>query len=509
MFRVSKDIPFVNLLSPVKNSIILPQDTLTFNWNINYSKPGKVKNVFYLSSSPEFNDATTTTVDIGFDRYYSINDLKLGTYYWKVQPYLGELLGLESEVWVLRIKQIEVPEVKLKSPIDTMYYNYSNPLVVELLWQVEYFAEFEPKDVWFDVYLDNSTNIPGSMARLNQEIYQQTFYFAYLPVKEGMTYYWYVIPYLQTEDGIITGICNPSVTNFSFGPKHINYELAMEIETFEIDIEPGSTKIFQFYIRNLGNIKATVDFYARTDGEAYINPVFAEKTISLEEKESRLMNLNIFVLENVQGSKFELTIEALVRESTVIRVDETIIINITSEPEQPKIIPDEKSLFEEYPFLWLILVIIIFMISIFFYTKIKRHRLLQHSRREMIFNHVKDNPGDHFRGIQKALGLEVGVLAHHINKLEREEFIKSRQDGKYRRFYPMDAKIDIKLILSEIQERILGWIKKNPGASGSTIANNLGVDRKLVNYHVNVLEKGGFIYTEPRGKEKLCYSIQS
>jgi DNA-binding MarR family transcriptional regulator len=508
-FSVLKDVPFVELLTPAKNTIVLPQDTMTFNWNINYSKPGKVKNIFYLSSSPEFNDASTTKINIEFDRSYSINDLKMGTYYWKVDPYLGDLFGIESEVWVFSIKQLEVPKVILKSPIDTIYYTNDENLVVELLWQVEYFTDFEPKDMRFDIYLDDSTDEPGKMARINPGIYQQTFYSIYLPVEEGKIYYWYVVPYLQTDEGIITGICSPVVTNFSFGPGHINYGLEMELEKYEIELEAGSTKIFQFYIRNRGNIKATIDLYATTDGEAYINPVFTEKTVLIEESDSELIDLNIFVLENVEGTKFNLTIEAVIRESTVIRAEETITINIIPKPDVPTPTPSPKSLFEEYPFIWIIIVIIIFLLSMFLYTKIKRHKLLQHQRREMIFNHVKESPGDHFRGIQKALGLEVGVLAHHINKLEREEFIKSRQDGKYRRFYPMDARIDIKLILSEIQERILGWIKKNPGSSGVTIANNLGVDRKLVNYHVNVLEKGGFIYTEPKGKEKLCYSVQT
>jgi predicted transcriptional regulator len=131
---------------------------------------------------------------------------------------------------------------------------------------------------------------------------------------------------------------------------------------------------------------------------------------------------------------------------------------------------------------------------------------LQHERRVKIFDYVNENPGEHFRAIQKALDLEVGVLAHHINKLEREEFIKSRQDGQYRRFYPMDAKIDVKLILSQLQERILKFVKTNPGQSGAAIANNLGVDPKLVNYHVKVLQKAGFIYVEEKGRESLCYS---
>jgi uncharacterized protein YegL/DNA-binding MarR family transcriptional regulator len=154
----------------------------------------------------------------------------------------------------------------------------------------------------------------------------------------------------------------------------------------------------------------------------------------------------------------------------------------------------------------IIFLIILLLIPVFLYSKIRRDKLLEQKTREAIFNYIQENPGEHFRGIQKALDLEVGVMAHHVNKLEHEEFIKSRQDRQYRRFYPMDAKIDVKLILSQIQEKILNWIKRNPGVTGSRIAENIGVDKHLVLYHVKVLQQAGFIHTEQQGREKLCFS---
>ena len=124
----------------------------------------------------------------------------------------------------------------------------------------------------------------------------------------------------------------------------------------------------------------------------------------------------------------------------------------------------------------------------------------------MIYNYIKEHPGDHFGSIMNELNLEVGTLSYHVNKLESEGFIKSRQDGMYRRFYTIDAKIDGKLIISELQEKILNFIKSHPGTSGTGIASELGMDRKLITYHVGVLEKIGFVYTEHRGRDLVCYS---
>lgn len=149
--------------------------------------------------------------------------------------------------------------------------------------------------------------------------------------------------------------------------------------------------------------------------------------------------------------------------------------------------------------------IIIIFIVVMGYTRIRQKRLLDHERREKIFNYIKENPGEHFRGIQKTLGLEVGVIAYHLNTLERGEYIKSRQDGQYRRFYPMDAKIDVKLILSALQQRIMNRIKADPGISQRNIATKVGVARKVVSYHVKILKDAGFIYVEKQGREALCY----
>jgi predicted transcriptional regulator len=55
----------------------------------------------------------------------------------------------------------------------------------------------------------------------------------------------------------------------------------------------------------------------------------------------------------------------------------------------------------------------------------------------------------------------------------------------------------------------LNFIKKNPGQSGKAIATNLEIDPKLVNYHVKVLQKAGFIYVEEKGRETLCFSAVS
>jgi len=154
-----------------------------------------------------------------------------------------------------------------------------------------------------------------------------------------------------------------------------------------------------------------------------------------------------------------------------------------------------------------IVIFLIIVLGLFMYTKMRREHLLEHRVREKIFTHISKNPGAHYRGLMSDLNLKMGVLTHHLNMLEQQSFIKSFQDGMYRRFYPLNAKIETGLILSDVQEKILQTIKSKPGISQTGIASNLGLARKVVNYHIKILSDAGFVNVETLGRESKCYYL--
>ncbi|MCK5024098.1 MAG: hypothetical protein KAR56_00610, partial [Thermoplasmata archaeon] len=77
------------------------------------------------------------------------------------------------------------------------------------------------------------------------------------------------------------------------------------------------------------------------------------------------------------------------------------------------------------------------------YVKLKKGKVLDHFVRGQIFGHIQTNPGSHYNEIKDVLGVANGVLAHHLRTLEREVFIKSKKEGKLKRFYPADMDIEI------------------------------------------------------------------
>ncbi len=144
--------------------------------------------------------------------------------------------------------------------------------------------------------------------------------------------------------------------------------------------------------------------------------------------------------------------------------------------------------------------------SMVMYSKIKRDNLLKHAVRRRIHEYVKENPGAHYRAILDDLELSMGVLTYHLNRLEKAEYLRSRQDGMYRRFFVTGRRTEVKFFLSDVQESILATIRANQGISQTRIAERIGVTRKVVNYHVKILDQAGLIYMEERGRETACFA---
>ncbi|TET90915.1 MAG: winged helix-turn-helix transcriptional regulator [Methanomassiliicoccales archaeon] len=147
-----------------------------------------------------------------------------------------------------------------------------------------------------------------------------------------------------------------------------------------------------------------------------------------------------------------------------------------------------------------------FLLFIPLYSKIRRDKILDHFVRGKIYGYILANPGEHYNAIREALSLTNGSVAFHLRTLEREEFIKSRKFGIYRRFYPMNMRIpDDGFRVNEMQKIILGTIKHNPGISQKEIAVFVNLTPPTINYHVGILLNAGLIHLRRKGRRTQCY----
>jgi DNA-binding MarR family transcriptional regulator len=147
-----------------------------------------------------------------------------------------------------------------------------------------------------------------------------------------------------------------------------------------------------------------------------------------------------------------------------------------------------------------------FTLLIPLFTRLRRPKILDHFERGRIYEHIRKTPGDSYSSIRKALGLKNGALAHHLRVLEAHEYIVSRRDGMYRRFYPKGMRIPEGGHKS-IQEQLLEMIMSNPRITQKEMAERVGIDRSTVNYHIKILMAMGVIRSEKDGKVKFYYFV--
>lgn len=136
------------------------------------------------------------------------------------------------------------------------------------------------------------------------------------------------------------------------------------------------------------------------------------------------------------------------------------------------------------------------------YSTISRDRLMENKNRREIVSLINSNHGITFSNLMKEVGLKNGALAYHLYTLEKEHYIKSVKDGKYRRFYPRGTPVTG---LSSLQERIVSIIMANPSITQREIANIIDSTPQTVNYNIKKLIKAGVVFLKKDGKHTRCY----
>jgi predicted transcriptional regulator len=145
------------------------------------------------------------------------------------------------------------------------------------------------------------------------------------------------------------------------------------------------------------------------------------------------------------------------------------------------------------------------------YTRLKKEDALNHDLRAKVYDHIVNNPGISYASILKALDLKNGTLVHHLRTLERGRYIKSKKDGKYKRFYPWGTKVGERdpNFLTKIQNQIMEIILSHPGVSQARIANLMGKSRQSINYQIKVLTDAGLINVVKHGISTRCYIMET
>lgn len=105
---------------------------------------------------------------------------------------------------------------------------------------------------------------------------------------------------------------------------------------------------------------------------------------------------------------------------------------------------------------------------------------------------VQQNPGCHFRLIKRQLGISVGTVQYHLNRLEKSRSICSSKLGFYKCYFPAEIFHDfdkeiLQILIQERAREILLFILEKQDPTQSEIVNKIGISPASVNWHVQRL----------------------
>ena len=152
------------------------------------------------------------------------------------------------------------------------------------------------------------------------------------------------------------------------------------------------------------------------------------------------------------------------------------------------------------------------------YTRLRKKDILDDFNRGRIMGYVETNPGVHFTDIMRTLDIGSGTLAYHLDVLEKERFIVSRREGVYKLFYPRlwqskEAPRALPFFStgssrknfrpSALEKKVIDIIEMFPGITQVDIAEQLGISRQSMSYHIRKLRRAEVI-TVKKEKGKTC-----
>ena len=134
----------------------------------------------------------------------------------------------------------------------------------------------------------------------------------------------------------------------------------------------------------------------------------------------------------------------------------------------------------------------------FFIGKIKVG--LKNRSRKKVLEFITRNPGVSLKDLDEHFKISRSTLRYHVDVLEREGKIITIKAGKERLAFPVEyfifngRDVDKAIVLrSDARKRILDVLSKNGDMTLGELARTLEMNYKTLHYHVNILQKVGFV----------------
>jgi len=114
------------------------------------------------------------------------------------------------------------------------------------------------------------------------------------------------------------------------------------------------------------------------------------------------------------------------------------------------------------------------MLATIGYTTLSREEIMNNKKRQEIVELLAQRKGLTFSELMRKLGMKNGVLAYHLRMLEKNKYVKSARDGKYRRFFLWE---DPMPFYDSIERKIVKMVGKEPKISHDQLTSGIHANK--------------------------------
>lgn len=139
-------------------------------------------------------------------------------------------------------------------------------------------------------------------------------------------------------------------------------------------------------------------------------------------------------------------------------------------------------------------------------------KALELQSRDRLYKAIEENPGLHFRELQRRSGMAVGSLQYHLQVLERHHLVRIEKTGKFSRFYSVrgpqlgDKQVLMSFLRKPTVRRIVLFLIEKKRAANDQISKKCELSPSTVSWHMNELLSKGIVGKRKRGR-KIAYFI--
>ena len=127
------------------------------------------------------------------------------------------------------------------------------------------------------------------------------------------------------------------------------------------------------------------------------------------------------------------------------------------------------------------------------YTRIERTAVLEHEKRDEIYELIRAQPGIHAHEIGERAQIGWGTTVYHLKLLEQHSLVVSKKSGRYKRFFVNTGEYTKKkdaygALRNDTAKAVADFIVNHPGCSQKELCAALGIQPSLASWHVDKLE---------------------